>query len=272
MTAARGFRFLLRWLALVAVLSVPILAQGPYIEFHGIPPSGIGGANAFSVARQNVNPGIYGGANFFFPSSFSPLVPYPVPGRSAGNGHHRNRHHHHNGDAGAVVAEPVYIPYAVPYVMDPDEDAAEDQNEGGPTSEEAPAPLRSSSVSPGARSRGRTLTSRNGLPGPAEAQGPMSDEGTPMYVEPGNSPADAGVEPAAAPPEPVVAQPTTVLVFKDGHRSEIVNYAIVGGTLFDFSGDRARKIQIADLDLVATQRVNDAAGVEFKLPLTVGAN
>ena len=100
----------------------------------------------------------------------------------------------------------------------------------------------------------------------------MSGDGTSIYVEPGVSASDAGVEPAAVPPEPVVAQPTTVLVFKDGHRSEIVNYAIVGGTLFDFSGDRARKIQIADLDLATTQKVNDAAGVEFKLPPPTGAN
>jgi hypothetical protein len=64
----------------------------------------------------------------------------------------------------------------------------------------------------------------------------------------------------------VVAQPTTVLIFKDGHRSEVVNYAIVGDTLFDFSGDRTHKIPIADLDVAATQKVNDASGVEFNLP------
>jgi hypothetical protein len=63
-----------------------------------------------------------------------------------------------------------------------------------------------------------------------------------------------------------VAQPTTVLVFKDGHRSEVVNYAIVGDTLFDFAEDRARKILLADLDLAATREANDDRGVEFKLP------
>jgi hypothetical protein len=52
----------------------------------------------------------------------------------------------------------------------------------------------------------------------------------------------------------------------------VVNYAIVGDTLFDFSGDRAHKIAITDLDLAATQKANDAAGVEFKLPPAGGAN
>jgi len=272
MTADRGFCFLLRYLVFCPVLSLPLLAQGPYLEFHGIPPSGIGGANAFSAARQNVNLGMYGGANFFLPSSFSPLVPYPVPGTTAGNGHRGNRHHHHPDDTGSVIAEPVYIPYAVPYIADPGEDLVEDQNDAGPGPEEMAVPARSPAGSPGARSHGRTLASKNGLPGPAEARGPIIDNGLPLYGQPEDSPAGAAVAPAAVPQEPVVAQPTTVLVFKDGRRSEVGNYAIVGGTLFDFSGDRARKIQIADLDLAATQKANDAAGVEFKLPPGAGPN
>ena len=76
---------------------------------------------------------------------------------------------------------------------------------------------------------------------------------------------------ASDPPEPVVTQPTTMLIFKDGHRSEVVNYAIVGDTLFDFSGDRTHKILISDLDIPATQKANDASGVEFKLPPPVEA-
>ncbi len=68
------------------------------------------------------------------------------------------------------------------------------------------------------------------------------------------------------PPEPVVAQPATVLVFKDGHQTGVVNYAIVGDALFDFDEERTHKILLADLDLAATQKINDSLGVEFKLP------
>lgn len=66
--------------------------------------------------------------------------------------------------------------------------------------------------------------------------------------------------------DPVVSQPATVIVFKDGHRADVVNYAIVGDTLFDFADGLTRKIQLATIDLTATQRANEAIGVEFKLP------
>ena len=61
-------------------------------------------------------------------------------------------------------------------------------------------------------------------------------------------------------------QPSTLLVFKDGHRSEVQNYAISGSTLFDLSGGRSHKIQLADLDIPATLKANDDQGVDFQLP------
>jgi hypothetical protein len=66
--------------------------------------------------------------------------------------------------------------------------------------------------------------------------------------------------------DPVEAQPETVLVFKDGHQADVLNYAIVGDTLFDFAEGRTRKIQLADLDLKATQKANDDRGVDFTIP------
>jgi hypothetical protein len=60
--------------------------------------------------------------------------------------------------------------------------------------------------------------------------------------------------------------PTTILVFRDGRRSEIQNYAIVGQTLWVFTERRAHKMPVADLDLEATKNVNDDRDVEFRLP------
>lgn len=80
----------------------------------------------------------------------------------------------------------------------------------------------------------------------------------------------AATNAASAPapePEPVVAQPTTVLVYKDGHKAEVQNYAIVGATLFELGDGRTRKIQLAELDLPATQKANDDRGVDFQLPV-----
>ncbi|MGA7559473.1 MAG: hypothetical protein WCF61_06520 [Terriglobales bacterium] len=68
--------------------------------------------------------------------------------------------------------------------------------------------------------------------------------------------------------EPVSAQPSTVLVFKDGHQSDVLNYAIVGDTLFDFAEGRTHKIPLGDLDLKATQKANDDRGVDFQIPPT----
>ena len=74
-------------------------------------------------------------------------------------------------------------------------------------------------------------------------------------------------EPAPARAEdPVTAQPSTVLVFKDGHQSDVLNYAIVGDTLFDLGAGRTRKILLADLDLPATHKANDERGVDFQIP------
>lgn len=64
----------------------------------------------------------------------------------------------------------------------------------------------------------------------------------------------------------VAPQPETVLVFKDGHTTEILNYALVGDTLYDLSDGRAKKIDLAALDLPATVKQNDERGVEFRLP------
>jgi hypothetical protein len=64
----------------------------------------------------------------------------------------------------------------------------------------------------------------------------------------------------------VVVQPSTTLVFKDGRQSNVINYAIVGDTLFDFADGRSRKILLADLDLPATQKANDDRGVDFQIP------
>lgn len=65
---------------------------------------------------------------------------------------------------------------------------------------------------------------------------------------------------------PVADQPDTVLVFRDGHSIQVTNYAIVGDTIYDFSQGSRHKIALADLDLTATQKQNDARGLDFRLP------
>ena len=59
---------------------------------------------------------------------------------------------------------------------------------------------------------------------------------------------------------------TATLVFRNGSRLDIANYAIVGKTLWVFDEQRARRIALADLDLEATKKVNAESGFEFKIP------
>ena len=67
---------------------------------------------------------------------------------------------------------------------------------------------------------------------------------------------DAKVEPPVS----------TTLVFRDGRRSQVENYAIVGNMLWVFNDQRRTKIPIAELDLRSTQQVNEDRGVDFAVP------
>jgi hypothetical protein len=60
--------------------------------------------------------------------------------------------------------------------------------------------------------------------------------------------------------------PATLLIFRDQHKLEIQNYAIVGQTLWNFSPQRTQKIPLSSLDLPATEKANEDRGVDFHLP------
>jgi len=71
--------------------------------------------------------------------------------------------------------------------------------------------------------------------------------------------------------EPARELSPAVLVFRDGHEEEVEHYTIVGTTLYtraDYwtSGSWTRRIEIADLDIPATLKVNQERGVRFSLP------
>ena len=61
----------------------------------------------------------------------------------------------------------------------------------------------------------------------------------------------------------VEPNPLRILVFRDGHRSEIQNYAVVGDTLWALTEEHAKKIPMSDLDLSATKKANADQGLEF---------
>jgi hypothetical protein len=71
--------------------------------------------------------------------------------------------------------------------------------------------------------------------------------------------------------EPPSELPPAALVFRDGHKEEIGKYMIVGTTIYtsaDYwsSGSWTRKVQIAELDVPATLKLNQERGARFSLP------
>jgi hypothetical protein len=58
--------------------------------------------------------------------------------------------------------------------------------------------------------------------------------------------------------------PATVLVFRDQHSEEVKNYAVVGGTLWVFDEQKARKVPLTDLDIPTTMKQNEERGVTFR--------
>jgi len=68
---------------------------------------------------------------------------------------------------------------------------------------------------------------------------------------------------ATPPPAPVPERPPVdiVLVFRDGHRLSIQNYAIVGQTLWILDERTSTRIPVSELDLDATQKENAGRGV-----------
>jgi hypothetical protein len=226
--------FLLSFLlAFFVAACLPVQAQ-----INGVPASvtsyGFGGSNnptpGVRASVTSLGPNGYGNsrpffgnccANFFLPANPNPPL---FSGR-------RHRHGDH-AFFPIGVSMPAYIPYAVPYAQEADDDS--------PDVDYVHAPSTRNATPPANRAGGRD-------PSPK--------------ADPSAKPA-----PSDEPEEPVAAQPSTVLVFKDGHHSDVLNYAIVGDTLFDFAAGRTRKILLADLDLPATHRANDDRGVDFQIP------
>lgn len=77
---------------------------------------------------------------------------------------------------------------------------------------------------------------------------------------------DSNVQSSPQPHEAAQTAPSTVLIFRDQHRQEIQNYAILGTTLWAFAPQRTQRISLADLDIPATTTANDNRGLDFRVP------
>ena len=223
-------------LVLLLAAFSPVQAQ-----IHGTPPSvtsfGFGGSNnpAPGVPASVTSLGPNGFGNGFGDCCFGPSFSNHPPLF----GERRVRDHH---QFPVGMSMPAYVPYAVPYPVYAEADTGDDD------------------------SVDVDYTYSRGVPRVYDRGPSYRDSAAPRQAPHEPAPKAAAAPDPADPPEPVAAQPATVLIFKDGHKSEVQNYAIVGGTLFDFTDGRSHKILLADLDLPATLKANDDRGVDFQLP------
>ncbi len=231
-------------LALFSLLALPLIfvstvfVSTSHAQINGAPSSvtspGFGGraVNGTPSSVTSLGPGGYA-------PNYGITLSRNVPRNGDGRHHHRRRVE--------STLPPVVYAVPVPYAVDlgatnDDDDANADDSDseyqGGPT-----------------------ILDRRGS-GAASYIPPVKDVPTPHAVR------DADAEPA----DPDPPQAPTLLVFKDGHKLEVGNYAIVGPTLFDLTPGHPRRITLADLDLEATRQQNDDRGVVFQLPPSAQAN
>jgi hypothetical protein len=217
--------------------------QGP----NGVPPSvtsnGFGGKPGFHGVAPSVTS--------LGPNGWS----HGRPGIHQPGGQHSPNHRPPDHRHDQVYAYPYFIPYypamgAYGYDDQPADDAqVEDPEEyqGGPT-----------------------IFDRRGSGSYADDF--VSERPKARVPRPPDPPAVASNDPAPDPPAaPISREPDTILIFKDGHKVQVGNYAIVGSNLFDLTPGHRQKVALADLDVNATQKANDDQGVDFKLPSLPGS-
>jgi hypothetical protein len=232
--------------ALFALIALPVvLVSSSHAQINGTPSSatassGMGGHTATAPAHSFAPLA----PNVVAPRT-GPVIPrtgvVPQPSILNHGGAHGHRRRHDNAVLGYYpYAYPVLVPYAADANQSDSDAEAEDDSDyqGGPTIFDR---------------RGSGADSY--VPPVKDVPAPRSDQ---------NADAD--------PPAQESPQPLTVLVFKDGKKLEVGNYAIVGATLYDLTLGHHRKVMLADLDLDATQKLNDEQGIIFQLPPSSQAN
>src|SRR5579859_1219411 len=201
------------------------------LQFHGIPGS-------------VTSPGVNG-----MPRGIPGSVTDPTPARGfvgfssiPGGRRHFNGEHGHGRFRGSAVAAPYYGYYGDPYLYDSEYTSVEQPQQQQPAPQVIIIKEESSR-----RDDDRSSDESD------------SRESTHEQVAKAAPP---------APPQPSDDSfPMTTLVFLDGHKSEVRNYAIVGSNLIDLTKSPVmKKIPLASLNLDATRKENEDNGIDFHLP------
>ena len=234
-----------RLLAIAFLAALPAGAQ-----IHGVPPS------VTSITPGRSTPGVPASVTSLGPNGFG----NSCCGVNFSNGFFFNGHfHHHHFVPVFVPVYPYYSYYPSTYSMRPAPAVTE------ASEEEPPAPTiyerRSrTAYSTDADRYGEHYTDSR------EAERRRRRQEEERVAEEREREKRAEEEKSKSKEKPEDQEPAVVLVFKDGHHQDVSGYAITGEILYDLGQGRAKKIQLADLDLPATIKLNDQLGNDFRLP------
>jgi hypothetical protein len=216
-------------------------------------------AASFAQTRMGHTPGAYPLPSVSAMGSHFRAYPLPSvssgPNMGFGNRFHNGEGFGHGGRFhrrdGAFATPYYYVPYGYGYGYDYDYVGGPDMYSGSPDTYAGPPPTPNES----------TLHIIVEQP-PVQSYGAPSDD--PQITRP---PRRSTVQEQPAPVRDVKPREPTVLVYRDGHKQEVGNYAIMGQTVYVLD-EHTQKISLADLDVPATVKANDDRGMEFKIPVT----
>jgi hypothetical protein len=221
--------------ALLALLTLPVCLQA---QINGVPSSvtsqGFGGhsANAPRASVTSLGP------NGYAPHSQATFSQSDISRRGTDHPHHRHY------ASGYTSYYPYYYPYAIGIPVPATDEAIDDNSADDEANYQG----------------GPTIFDRHG-------------SGADSYIPPvKDAPAAHQQVADDTPAQPEPKQDPTLLVFTDGRKLEVGNYAIVGSTLYDLTPGHPRKIALSDLDLDATRKLNDDRGIVFQFPINPQAN
>jgi len=255
-----------------------LAASASVAQSHGVPASvtsfGFGG-------NPNAAPGVPASVTSLGPQGFGSeccgtrfrgpgFEPRPADGNFR---HHGGSGRNGAGQGGGVFGGyfPVYayggFGYSAYPVADQEETVVREGG-GDPDSDDPAAALERHAARRRSADEAYDRGYEEGRAAAEESRAAHEDRGARKASESKSEKPDAKSETKSDEPAPAPAvEIKTVLVYRDGHKEELSNYAIVGDQLFDFS-DGKRKIAVADLDVAATVKANDQRGVDFQLPAT----
>jgi hypothetical protein len=220
---------------LLCVVPALVAQRGGGLELHGVP------ASVTDPGPNGVPRGI--------PASVTDPTPRRVPGNFTGT--------HGHPHSAPVFALPYYGYYGVPY-YDYSDYSQYDQAQAQPVQQQ-----------PQQQSQPQVIIIK---------EEPSTSDDETRYGEHSFDGEDSG---RRAPARDQVAQtrpapaaqsvqdnsPATILVYRDGHKTEVRNYAIVGSNLVDLTRSPIlKKIPLDSLNLDATRKANEDNGVDFHTP------